>query len=125
MISLLFWVLAAVCVAIMDTLKHHYTKSIFYKDEPKHRQWWNPDFSWRNKYENRDVSYGRNNKWIVLTDAWHFFKALMILFTILTTVTFDKYYLFGFWWMIFPIFLIYLVIYWGIFELFYKYILIK
>ncbi len=81
----LFIVLAAICNAVMDTLAHHYSVSIFKNDNPNY---WDASISWKNKYINGDKSQGRV-KWIFgidkpeqLTDAWHLFKTLFLLFFI-------------------------------------------
>ena len=89
MISLLLVALAAACNAVMDVLSFHYKQSIFTKSNP---QWWNPAISWKNKYVS-DTYSGVNisirrklyfgslfmiNYPVFLTDAWHFFKSLMI-----------------------------------------------
>jgi len=124
MISLLFWVLAAVSNAVMDTLNHHYYTSIFKSSNEKHNQWWNPDFSWKNKYTFGNKDYGRNMKWIVITDAFHFFKGLMLMFLVLSVLTFDNFYFLDFHIVTVPIItLIYVLFWWAFFELFYKYIL--
>ncbi|WP_298845704.1 hypothetical protein [uncultured Clostridium sp.] len=74
--SLIFWALASVCNACMDTLAHHYYKSIFIKrGNPFDIPWnnfWNPETSWNNSY----IIPG--TKWKL--DAWHSFKSLMIIF---------------------------------------------
>ncbi len=93
MISLLLVVLAAICNAVMDTISFHYKISIFTKFNP---QWWNPAISWKNKYVDYSkfaeytgkVSKLEKRIFILnlfsikyptfLTDAWHFFKSLMI-----------------------------------------------
>ena len=86
MISLLLVALAAICNAVMDVISFHYKQSIFTKYNP---QWWNPAISWKNKYIDWDndvrmekVIYIGNLFSIkyptFLTDAWHFFKSLMI-----------------------------------------------
>ena len=86
MISLLLVALAAICNAVMDVISFHYKQSIFTKFNP---QWWNPAISWKNKYIDWDndvrmekVIYIGNLFSIkyptFLTDAWHFFKSLMI-----------------------------------------------
>jgi len=124
MVSLLFICLAAICNAIMDTLSHHYPVSIFkYKD----KQWWDPSVSWRNKYNLGKVYLGRRkfNGLIIpvfLTDAWHLFKQLMIVFIFLSIVTFENICvndIFGF----VVILLIYGFSWWAFFTLFYKRIL--
>lgn len=64
-------VVAGLCNAVMDTLTHHWTNSVFARLDFK---WWNPAFSWSNKY--------RLSKWIpdAFTDGWHLFKWLMLAF---------------------------------------------
>lgn len=48
--------------------------------------WWDGDISWKNKYVDGDTEKGRIkwffgiNKPVQLTDAFHFFKMLMIIF---------------------------------------------
>lgn len=125
MISLLFFSLAVICNAVMDEISHHYSQSIFHKNSEKHNKWWNPEVSWKNKYKNGVVEWGRNSTPIIFSDAWHLFKGLMLLFFILSIITFDAFFLFQTWWMFLPISLIYIILYWTIFELFYKYLLIK
>ena len=93
MISLLLVALAAICNAVMDVVSFHYKTSIFTKFNP---QWWNPAISWKNKYVDYSkfaeytgkVSKLEKRIFILnlfsikyptfLTDAWHFFKSLMI-----------------------------------------------
>lgn len=95
LVSLIFIILAAVCNAIMDVVQFHYMFSIFYK---KHifwvnRLWWDPTISWLNKYEDRDYTKPlRKILWfdVPFTDAWHTFKTLMVIFIVLSIITFDK-----------------------------------
>lgn len=86
MISLLLVALAAICNAVMDVISFHYKQSIFSRYNP---QWWNPAISWKNKYIDWDndvriekvISIGNlfSIKYpTFLTDAWHFFKSLMV-----------------------------------------------
>lgn len=88
MISLLFFVLASVCNAIMDVISHHWDQCVF-KRMNLNPQYWNPAISWRNKYISGSPIYGRK-KWLGInihesfTDAWHFFKSLMIIFICLS-----------------------------------------
>jgi len=86
---LIFIALAAICNAIMDVLQFHYENSIFCKtnDMPhsKRNQYWNPEISWLNKYIGGDDTKGLRKIWFMdypafLTDGWHLFKSLMILF---------------------------------------------
>lgn len=84
LISFMFFILASACNAIMDKITHHYHLSIF--RDLNNEKWWNAEISWRNKYVDGDPSKGRVkwfwgiNKPVQITDAWHFFKMLMIVF---------------------------------------------
>jgi len=92
-VSLSFFILASICNSVMDTSSHHYHTSILKKFNPN---WWNAEVSWKNKYVNGDPSLGFRKIWkninypVQLTDCWHFFKTLMIIFLTLSVVTFDS-----------------------------------
>jgi hypothetical protein len=143
MISLIFIVLASICNAVMDILSHHYTRSIFSKLD---REWWNPFYSWKNKYLYGDPDNGRLTiyyltnipKWVKrligdfnypvqLTDAWHLFKMLMIIFICLSIITFDKKEVLinsSYNIVTFPIILLVYGLTWNLtFTLFYKHLL--
>jgi len=86
MISLILFCLAAICNSVQDTVDHHYYK--FRWKDKWNPMWWNASVSWKNKYVDRDVSKGFKkwnilgiviNKPVQITDAWHFFKTLMII----------------------------------------------
>lgn len=100
MISLLFWCLAAACCAVMDTLQYHfYSSKIYYTlRKPTQSYWWNPEFSWKNKYIDRYPPNGLR-KWlwfdVPFTDAWHTFKSLMIVFICLSIATINTNYEIG------------------------------
>lgn len=126
MISIIFWILAAICNAIMDVCSHHFKQSIFHR-----KGWirfWDTEYSWLNKYVNVNPVLGRRKikiwKWkfnypVQLTDSFHLFKMLMIVFICLSIVTFKP--LFN-WWIDFTLF----GLVWNlIFNLFYNKILIK
>lgn len=81
--------IAAMCAAIMDTVKDHFKYSIFdLIKEEKWRLWFNSDGkSWKNKYIDRQEGKGlikwyifgiKFNKPVQVTDAWHYFKMIMI-----------------------------------------------
>jgi hypothetical protein len=81
--------LAAICNAIMDKTTHHFYGSIFANVSRYNKKWWNSSKSWRNQYVGGDIKKGRVKmkllgitfvKPIQLTDAWHFFKMLMVMF---------------------------------------------
>lgn len=78
--------LAAICNAIMDTLIHHWYISIFKK---YNWEYWNPDLSWRNKYNLKTPTLGKRKILgglvdypVALTDAWHLFKSIMVVLLI-------------------------------------------
>lgn len=94
-LSLVFWALAAVCNAAMDIVSHHYYQSIFH-----HRnkgQYYNPVYSWKNKYNCSDPDLGRK-RWFwglltvhpAFTDFWHLMKSSMIV-CLAFSVTFMTY----------------------------------
>ena len=94
MIAYILVCLAAVCNAVMDTISFHHNISIFSRYNPN---FWNPEISWKNKYVDWD-NYRRLRKrfffhWFVvpaaLTDAWHLFKSLMIIFLVLAIVLYQ------------------------------------
>ena len=136
MISFIFIILAAICNAFMDTSVHHYYSSIFTKLNPL---WWNGEISWKNKYNNVLTGDGGRkkckilffnvNKPVQITDAFHFFKTLMIIFICLSVVTYNKYCMFIGCHLTWYNFLIMLSIYgvlWNVsFSLFYNKILRK
>ena len=80
---------AATCNAIMDVCSHHYYQSIFNDHTKENERWYYEANSWKNKYVDGDPKKGRV-KWsvfgfefdkpVVFTDAWHFYKMLMIIF---------------------------------------------
>jgi len=118
MISLIFFCLAAICNAVMDTLVHHFGISVFQKLNP---QFWWPEISWKNKYVDFDPAKGHKKLMIdSFSDGWHVFKTLMIVFICLSIVTYDFFNIP--WWL--------MVIGYGtlwniVFNLFYNHILIK
>ena len=82
MISLTLIILAAICNAIMDTIRDHYYISIL----PRTKWWGSED--WKAKYVDRDPNKGIIWYWQLLSwfDAWHFFKWWMVTFYILAIV---------------------------------------
>ena len=82
--------IAAICNAVMDVTQFHFEKSIFSSLNPK---WWNGSISWKNKYIDGEWKNGRVkwlwgiiNKPVQLTDAFHFFKMLMVIFMCLGVI---------------------------------------
>ena len=129
MISLLFWCLAAACCAVMDTLQYHfYSSKIYYTlRKPTQSYWWNPEFSWKNKYIDRYPPNGLR-KWlwfdVPCVDAWHTFKSLMIVFICLS-IAFFRMPVPETWYNIMLIFVVFGVFWNLIFNLFYNKILLK
>lgn len=73
--ALLIWI-ASAAKATQDILAHKFNWSVFRNLSDK---WWDPAFSWRNKYKYNNPSLGEKflfstNILVFLTDAWHFFQ---------------------------------------------------
>lgn len=130
--SLIFWSLASICNSVMDTSNHHYSTSVFKKYNP---MWWNGEISWKNKYidcnpnlgfkklfPNRKGFLGKINYPVQLTDAWHLFKTLMIVFLVLSIITFDKDIILS-WYGFIVIFIMYGFIWNFCFNIFYNHVL--
>lgn len=121
MISIMFWFLACVCNSIMDVLSTRYDVSIF--GNYSNQLFWDWKISWRNKWKNGDILQGEkflfsSTIFVFLTDAWHLFKFLMLLFLILSIYFYVP--IIG----IFDIPLFFII--WGItFELFYNFVFFK
>lgn len=128
-LSLSFFALAAICNAIQDTSSHHYNQSIFIMfNNP---QWWNGEISWRQKYVSGSPALGRKkimdshiNYPVQLTDAFHFFKTLMIVFVCLSIVTFTNPFS-EYWYSYVLLIGIYGTIWNSVFSVFYNKILLK
>lgn len=107
-----FFLLAGVCMGVMDTLQHHFSVSIF----RNRGNFWNPKESWRNKYRNGEKEQGpkfpfSTTALVFLTDAWHFFQFLMLscLRTALALLAASKwplewFYWVGVWVLLIPVF---------------------
>jgi hypothetical protein len=104
-LGIILIILAAICNAVMDKVLYHYFKSIFIKLD--NQQWWDVHSSWQNKYhideETGFPDYTKRKKWlwglmnypVQLTDAWHFFKMLMLLFIISAAVVYKPFSIFN------------------------------
>lgn len=126
MISLIFFCLAAICSASIDTLEFHFDKSVFNYCR-WNLNWWNPTYSWYNKYKGRNPQKGLR-KWlwfdVPCVDAWHTFKSLMIVFVCLSIVFFKSTP--GCNWLWYTLMFIIYGVVWNItFNLFYNHILTK
>lgn len=91
-ISITLVIFASIFKSIMDTLQFRYEKSIFSKFN---KYWWNPNFSWMNKWKYRDRQngerfFGSSTFFVWVTDAWHFFQHFMITFMIASIVLYQK-----------------------------------
>lgn len=74
-------IIAGYANAVMDMLAHHYSTSKF--SLKKNQQYWNPKLSWRNKWKNGDPEQGErfflsSSLLVFTTDAWHFYKWIML-----------------------------------------------
>lgn len=75
-VSLIFFAFAGMAEAVMDTLQFKFYTSVFRK---YNGYFWNPDFSWQNKWKQGDPKFGPkffgSSTFLVwTTDAWHLFK---------------------------------------------------
>lgn len=117
-ISILLFI-SAVAKSIMDKISFHYSTSIFPK-LTKAENFWNPQFSWRNKYKNGDPKQGEkflgsSTIFVSLLDGWHLFGlirdfSVIICFTI---ITLNPYYL-----LIYPLYRL-------VFHIFFTFVLTK
>lgn len=132
--SIILIMLAAICNAVMDTITHHWEESVFDKPTGEitdYDFWWNPEYSWINKYHNRDtekpikkICFGLFDK--PFTDAWHTFKSLMICFLMLAVLVawLSEPPFLNVWWFCLA-FYIFLGLVWNLtFNLFYNKILV-
>lgn len=117
---LLCVIIAGVCKAVRDTLQFHYTNSVFRKC--KNIQFWNVDISWKNKYKEGEIGtpkfWGSTTIFVWLTDAWHLFDMLGILFLFLGAIFAACAYVSL--WVIVLYLLLMFVVYFVIFEVFYR-----
>lgn len=92
MISLIFLIFAAICSSIMDVVSFRYDLSVF---RNLNKEFWNPSYSWRNKWKNGDPNqgekfFGSSTFLVLFTDSWHLFKSLMILFVALAITSYTE-----------------------------------
>ncbi len=77
MISILFVLISGMCEGVMDTLLFHYKR---FKDKHPNAssQYWNPEYSWLNKYNAhfKPKFFLSTTALVFLTDGWHLFKWL-------------------------------------------------
>jgi hypothetical protein len=147
MISLLFFIVAAACNALMDTLAHHHSISIFqnfkkgfWSDsyieswKEKYVDWDGGDRSLRKLFPNFKTKYkifnwiGKINYPVQFTDAWHFFKTVMIFAICLSIVSFKLivFYKFNSQFLMYLITFNFYSLMWNCtFNAFYNWILVK
>jgi hypothetical protein len=123
MITITLISIAAILNALMDTISFRYESSIF-SNFPRLRQFLDVNMSWRNKYKGGDVKQGRaffgsTTFLVFLTDGWHLFKTLMLLYLLAAMVSYET--------IVSPMadILIYYVWFGIVFEVFFAYILKK
>lgn len=121
--SYFFISLAGIMKAVMDTVNFHFNKSIF---NNLNKYFWDMEFSWLNKYEEKNRVDFVRKKWlkfipvpVMFTDAFHLFQSFHISLIMLAIVSFEPVY--GFW----VDFIIYSFFYRAFFYVFYKYYLAK
>lgn len=118
MISFTLILIAAICKAVSDTLADHYGHSIF------RGSWWDKSTSWRNKWKNGDPANGEafpgsSTVLVFTTDAWHLFNMVQYTAFFLAVVLYQPVFS---WWVDF---LIGRVAFGLVFELFYKWLLVR
>lgn len=118
MIILAVLTIGAISKATMDILRFHFKESIF---SDLNVNWWNPRISWKNKYKNGSITiprfFGSTTFLVWITDAWHLFQMIMLNCFFLSIVLYSKEFTH------FVDFLIYMIYFKVIFEIFYKWIL--
>jgi hypothetical protein len=129
MISIIFWILAAICNAIMDTCSHHFNESVFF-----YNSFFDTPNSWRYKYIGGTPENGRRKikiwKWkfnypVQLTDSFHLFKSLMIVFICISIAFADGIYSNPKWYSYIVIVVVFGT-FWNLtFNLFYNHLLIR
>lgn len=90
-LSIIFFMLAAICNAVMDTLQFHW-HTFKWRDKVDN-QYWSPNLSWHNKYVDGDPKKGLRFKGVFgfmssFLDAWHLFKSTSIVLIVLSIVFF-------------------------------------
>ena len=75
-IGILLVIASAISESIMDKIQFHFKKSIF-SGEGFNQLFWNPDISWKNKWDStlkKPKFFLSTTMLVFTTDAWHFFK---------------------------------------------------
>ena len=78
-------VVAGAANAVMDIIQHKFKASIFSEKEDYEELFWNPKFSWKNKYRYdnntkklKEKFLGSTTVFVWTTDAWHLFQFVML-----------------------------------------------
>lgn len=121
MISLLLYILAAICNAGMDTLQHHHGNSIFKNTKPFS---FFGQHNWSRKYKDNNPAAGARfpgskTVFVFLMDGWHLFQWFMLGFLSLSIVTFESSLISG-WESLLAVLIVYRVSWGLVFELFYQ-----
>jgi hypothetical protein len=119
----LFWILAAICDAISDTLSHHYYTSIFYRPNNINNTKWTHFFNPQASNISPTIIPFTKYK----LDAWHLSKSLMIVFFVCssTFAWMSGPPLLNIWWYYLGFFILLGIIWNGIFNIFYNHLLLK
>lgn len=91
---LIFLFISGLLNGSMDALSFRFSASFFSKLD---KYFWNPYYSWVNKYKDRDPTKGpafpfSTNYLVGITDAWHLLKSFSITFIILAVIFADRIY---------------------------------
>lgn len=114
--------LAAICMAAMDKIQHHWSTSIF----SRLGAWWNPSESWRLKWKNGDPKQGErfpgsSTVFVFITDFWHLAKWVMLK-AIFAAMAWGLY---GVWWQRVVAFVVLHAAFSMGFELFFRFVFQK
>lgn len=116
-IAIILIIISGISKAIQDKISFHWDKSVFSKiKNPKVVQWFNPETSWKNKYEwfpnNKVLTWLISNPLVSITDAWHLFGLLKNFLLLTTGIILPLY-----WWSF-----LYYFLFVSTFHLFFTYI---
>ena len=78
-LSTIFVLVSSASESVMDKVQYQWYKSIFSVNTKMfYENFWNPYFSWKNKYSNSKTKepkfFGSTSIFVFLTDGWHLFK---------------------------------------------------
>jgi hypothetical protein len=75
-VSFILIALAAICSALQDTITHHWY-GFRWKDRVS-EAFWNPQISWKNKYNPIIIGGYKIPRWSPISDVWHILKSTQI-----------------------------------------------